>query len=59
MLVRFSPKADRELHEAIEWYGHQKLGLDTEFMRCIDEAISRIQRYPKMFPIALQNVRKF
>lgn len=58
MLVRFHPEADIELHEALEWYAQQKLGLDTEFMRCIDEAISRIQRNPEMFPIALRNVRK-
>ncbi len=46
------------MHKALEWYGKENLGLDTEFMRCIDEAISRIQRNPEIFPIALRNARK-
>lgn len=58
MMVKFRPEADIELHEAIEWYAHKKLGLDTEFMRCVDETISRIRRNPRMFPIALRNARK-
>ena len=58
MLVRFHPEADIELHEAVEQYAQQKLGLDTEFMPCVDETISRIKRNPEMFPIALRNARK-
>jgi plasmid stabilization system protein ParE len=58
MLIRFHPEADIEFHEALEWYALQKLGLDTEFMRCVDEAISRIIANPEMFPIALRNTRK-
>lgn len=58
MRVRFYLEADIELHKALEWYSKQKLGLDTEFMRCIDEAISRIQRNPEISPIALRNARK-
>lgn len=58
MMVKFHPEADIELHEAIEWYAHKKLGLDAEFMRCVDEAISRIRRNPRMFPVALRNARK-
>jgi len=33
-------------------------GLDAEFMRCVDETISRIKRDPEMFPFALRNARK-
>jgi plasmid stabilization system protein ParE len=58
MIVKFLPEAEFELNEAIEWYAHKQFGLDTEFMRCIDEAISKIQRNPKLFPIALKNSRK-
>ncbi len=58
MLVRFHPKADIELHKALKWYSQLKLGLDTGFMRCIDEAISRIRRNPKMFPVAFKNARR-
>jgi len=58
MIVRFRSEADIELHEALEWYRQQRLGLEFEFMRCMDETISRIKRNPDMFPIALQNSRK-
>jgi len=58
MRVRFHLEADIELHKALEWYSNQKVGLESEFMRCIDEAISRIQRNPEIFPLALRNVRK-
>jgi plasmid stabilization system protein ParE len=58
MLIRFHPEADKEFYEAIAWYMTQKIGLETEFMRCVDEAISRIQHNPFMFPIALRNTRK-
>ncbi len=57
MLVRFHPEADIELHEALSWYTNKRLGLDYEFMRCIDEAISRIKSNPEMFPVALRNAR--
>lgn len=58
MQVKFHPEADIELHKAIEWYAHKKLNLDSEFMYCVGEAISKIQRNPKMFPVALKNARK-
>jgi plasmid stabilization system protein ParE len=58
MKVIFHSEAEFELCAAREWYGRQRHGLDAEFMHCIDEAIARIQRNPKMFPFALRNVRK-
>ncbi len=58
MLVKFHPEADIELHEAVEWYSSKRLGLDSEFMLCIDEAIERIKRNPEIFPVALRNARK-
>lgn len=58
MIVRFHPEADRELRESQSWYARQRLGLDAEFMRCVDEAIMRIQRNPMSFPIALRHARK-
>ncbi len=54
----FTRPSELEMSEAVEWYAQKKYGLDTEFMRCIDETISRIQRNPQLFPIALKNSRK-
>ncbi len=36
MLIRFTPDADAELAEARQWYAHQRVDLDLEFMECID-----------------------
>ena len=44
MRVRLLPEAEKELLEAAKWYGQQSLGLDYEFIRCIDEATARIGR---------------
>ena len=58
MIIRFLPEANQELHEALRWHAQQSPGLDDEFMRCIDEALAKIVRNPRMFPIAIQKVRK-
>ncbi|MCP4350161.1 MAG: type II toxin-antitoxin system RelE/ParE family toxin [Desulfobacterales bacterium] len=58
MKIKFHPEAEFELCEAREWYARQRSGLDAEFMRCIDETVARIRRYPEMFPFAMRNARK-
>jgi len=58
MIVRFHPEADKELRESQTWYAQQRLGLDAEFMRCVDEAICRIRNNPNSFPVALRQSRK-
>ena len=58
MIVRFHPDADEELLNSRSWYARKRLGLDAEFMRCVDEAIMRIKRNPRRFPIALRQARK-
>jgi plasmid stabilization system protein ParE len=58
MNLIFLPEAEYELDQAIKWYANQGQGLDDDFMRCIDGAIARIKRNPKMFPFALRNTRK-
>jgi len=58
MRVRLLPEAEKELLEAAEWYREQSLGLDYEFMRCMDEAMQRIGRAPLMFPVAHQGKRR-
>lgn len=58
MRVRFHPEADAELHEAVSWYARQRLGLDAEFMRCVDATLAQIQRNPKRFPAVLRCARR-
>ena len=58
MKVRLLPEAETELLEAAEWYSQQAVGLDYEFIRCIDEAAARISRTPLMFPIVYRGRRR-
>ena len=58
MKVKFHSEAEFELCVAREWYARQRSGLDAEFMRCMDEVLSRIKRNPEMFPFALRKARK-
>ena len=58
MQVRLLPEAEKELLEAAEWYSQQAVGLDYEFIRCIDEATARIGRTPLMFPIIYRDRRR-
>lgn len=58
MRIRFHPDAESELHEASEWYGKQRKGLDDEFIFYIDEALQRIVRSPTMFPKTYKQARK-
>ena len=58
MQVRLLPDAEIELLEAAQWYREQAIGLDYEFMRCIDEATARIVRSPLMFPVVHRGRRR-
>ena len=58
MRVRLLPEAENELIEAAQWYREQSVGLDYEFIRCMDEAMKRIGRTPLMFPVIHQGKRR-
>jgi toxin ParE1/3/4 len=58
MIVRLLPEAEKELLEAAHWYSQQSVGLDYEFIRCIDEATARIGRTPLMFPVVHRDRRR-
>ena len=58
MKITFHPEAEAEFNEAVLWYSKQSLGLDIEFVRCIDEAINRITRNPESFPFTHEQLRK-
>jgi plasmid stabilization system protein ParE len=58
MRVRLLPEAEKELLEAARWYSEQSVGLDYEFMRCIDEATAKIGRTPITYPVVHQGKRR-
>lgn len=56
--IRFHPEAELEFGDAIRWYEHQRKGLGSEFLLCIDEAIEKIIRTPQLFPLVHKNIRR-
>ena len=51
-------EAEADIAEAYQYYENCREGLGTEFIACIDEAISRIQNNPKQFRTVLDAVRR-
>lgn len=51
-------EAEADIAEAYQYYESCREGLGTEFISCIDEAISRIQNNPKQFRSVLDAIRR-
>lgn len=58
MNVRLHPEAEGEFRDAIVWYDHQRKGLGSEFVLCVDEAIERIRRNPETYPEVHKHTRR-
>lgn len=58
MNIHFHPEAEHEYHEAAQWYGQQRFGLDAEFLTCVDETLQRIVRHPEMYPVVHNQKRR-
>ncbi|MBL8029540.1 MAG: type II toxin-antitoxin system RelE/ParE family toxin [Fibrobacteres bacterium] len=54
----FHPAAAEELSAAIEWYNTNAIGLGTEFLSEIEEAIDRIISFPQLWPLVNNNYRR-
>lgn len=54
----FHPDAEKEFNEAVIWYKKQRKGLELEFIFCIDEALQRIKRNYKIYPIIFDQYKK-
>ena len=58
MTARLHPEAEGEFRDAIVWYEHQRKGLGSEFILCIDEAVERIRRSPESYPTVYKSFRR-
>jgi toxin ParE1/3/4 len=56
--IVFRRRAKNELEDAIEWYDEQRQGLGDEFLRCVEEAISKASQSPLSYAVAFQDVRR-
>ena len=56
--VVFLPEVEFDLDEAYWWYEGQDIGLGDEFLRCLEDAFSRISSHPERFPVRFDDVRR-
>ena len=59
MQIRFAEAANDELVDACDWYEQQQTGLGGRFKDAVRDAAQRIARTPLLFPIELEDVRRY
>jgi plasmid stabilization system protein ParE len=59
MRIRFSEAANDELNDACAWFEQQQPGLGERFRNEVREAALRVARYPLLFPVELEDVRRY
>lgn len=52
------PEATAEIQEAFGWYERQRLGLGSEFLQSVREALKEIERSPLQYPKIRGQVRR-
>ena len=52
------PEAESDIQEACAWYEDKSKGLGADFIRCIDAALSLIQRSPELYAQVHKNIRR-
>ena len=58
LAVDFRPEAAADVLEARRWYELQESGLGAAFADSLDETIGRIESMPRMYAVALRDVRR-
>lgn len=59
MRIRFSEAARNELDDACDWFERQQAGLGVRFRNNVRDATLQIARSPLLFPVELQDVRRY
>ena len=52
------PEAKADVADAYLWYEEQCLGLGMDFLRCVEAALSSIQRTPVIYPVVHEAYRR-
>lgn len=59
MRIRLSEAASNELDDACDWFERQQPGLGVRFRNDVREATLQIARTPLLFPVELNDVRRY
>jgi plasmid stabilization system protein ParE len=52
------PEVEFDISEAYWWYEEKGIGLGDEFLRCLEEAFSRITHNPGQFAVRFDDVKR-
>lgn len=58
MQILIRPAAAADIEDAFVWYEQQRLGLGSEFLKIVDDALTAIQRSPQLHPVIHRNTRR-
>lgn len=50
-------EAEADIESAVRWYDDRREGLGTDFLLCLEAALSQIQRRPKTFSSGFRQTR--
>ena len=50
--------AEADIKDAYQWYETQRKGLGESFLLCIEEALSRVSRTPKIYAVGHKDIRR-
>lgn len=58
MRLVLRPYVERELDESANWYEERQPGLREKFLTAVEDAFSRIQQDPRIYPVAHLDIRR-
>ncbi len=56
--ITFSPRAKRELNEAINWYEEQQDGLGKRLTKEVENKLAVIMKQPDRYPVIQNDIRQ-
>ena len=56
--VTLRDRANRDVHDAMDWYESKRTGLGDEFMLTVADALAQIEETPLRFPIYYKDYRR-
>ena len=51
-------EAESDINSAFEYYANQRIGLGHDFLLCVEEALSKIERNPFHYKIVYAKLRR-
>ena len=56
--ISFLPEAEWDMEDACSWYERRSEGLGSDFLRSVQDALDSIERYPRIYPVVYNEVRR-